>query len=219
VCGCVWIGGCQCDCCILVVLRAWFVSVLWVFVDSCAGFRVDRVLRGFCVGLFCCLSVCWRVFTMLSMLGLGCHGCGGFVLEFKWLARLLASRLALCVVFFHIYACVDAGLCALRPACRKLAPFCSFIVVAFFCGFCFGSLCVVVCWMCGGCSWLVGGGGPTCRVLNWFLFLCEVTCSVLVLVFVESGVFVASALGFGLVFLACGARVRYEKVLCTCSCL
>jgi len=41
-----------------------------------------------------------RDFTVLSTLGLVCHGCGVFVLECNLLARLLASRLALCVVVF-----------------------------------------------------------------------------------------------------------------------
>jgi len=58
-------------------------------------------------------------------------------------------------------------------------------------------------------GWL--GGGPRCRVLNWFVFFCEVTCSVLVLVFVESGVFVACALGFGLVSWPCGDSAGCEE--------
>jgi len=46
----------------------------------------------------------------------------------------------------------------------------------------------------GGCSWLVGGG-PRCRVLHWFLFVCSVVCSVVVFGFVECGAIVAFALG------------------------
>jgi len=100
------------------------------------------------------------------------------------LAGLLASRFALCVVVFHVYASGDARWCARRLACRKLVPFCSFkIVVAIFVVL-VSMRCVLWCvgWVEGAVGWF--GGGPTCRVLNWFVFFCSVTCSVLVLVFV-----------------------------------
>jgi len=96
---------------------------------------------------------------VLSTLGLVFHACAIFVLECKLLARERSSRFALCVVVFHIHASADASLYARRLACMKLVPFCSFKVVAIFCGSCFGVLCVVVCWMFEVCSWLVGWGG------------------------------------------------------------
>jgi len=117
------------------------------------------VLRGFCVGLFCCLSVCQRVFTLLSTVGLVFHACSIFVLECKLLARLLSSRLSARVVGFHIYASADASLCARRLACRKLVPFCSFkIVVAIFVVL-VSVGCVLWCVGCleGAVGWLVGG--------------------------------------------------------------
>jgi len=66
---------------------------------------------------------------------------------------------------------------------------------------------------CVGCvesavGWL---GRPRCRVLNWFVIRCSVTCSVLVLVFVESGALVAFALGFGLVSWPVGDSAGCEE--------
>jgi len=77
------------------------------------------------------------------------------------------------------------------------------------CGSCFGVLCVVGCWMCGGCSWLVGWGDQGVGFLIGFCLF--VRSSVLVLVFVESGVFVAFALGFGLVSWPCGDSAVFEE--------
>jgi len=47
----------------------------------------------------------------------------------------------------------------------------------------------------------------------FFVFFCEVTCSVLVLVFVESGALVAFALGFDLVSWPCGDSAGFEELL------
>jgi len=52
---------------------------LWAFFLVCSGFRVDRVLRVFCVGLFCCSLVCNSIFIALSTLGLVFQGCGLFI--------------------------------------------------------------------------------------------------------------------------------------------
>jgi len=82
-----------------------------------------------------------------------------FVLDCKLLARLLASRLATCVVVFPFYASADARWCARRLLCRKLVPFCSFeIVVAIFVVL-VSVRCVLWCVGClkGAVVWLVGG--------------------------------------------------------------
>jgi len=108
------------------------------------------VLRVFGIGLFCCLTVCWRVLIVLFTLGLVCHGCRVFVLECKVLAREFSPRLALCDVFCCLRLC-----CAHRLACRLFVLFCSWKVVAMFVVFCAGLLCVMIFWMFGGCSWFV----------------------------------------------------------------
>jgi len=51
------------------------------------------------------------------------------------------------------------------------------MVVGFICGFCFGALFVVMCWMFERCSWFLGGMMAWCPVFERFLFLCLVLCS------------------------------------------
>jgi len=55
-----------------------------------------------------------------------------FVSECKLLARGISSRLALCVVVFHIYASADARWCARRLACRLFGLFVCGVLLRFF---------------------------------------------------------------------------------------
>jgi len=94
-----------------VVLRAWFVSVLCFFVESysmlfCfAGFRVYRVLRVFLCSVVLLLVRLCAHFDGVVYAGVGLSSMPFFVLECKLLARLLASRLALCDVFCCLRLC------------------------------------------------------------------------------------------------------------------
>jgi len=100
---------------------------------------------------------------------------------------------------FAVYASADASLCAHRLACRLFLLLCSWKVVAFFCCFCFGGLCVVMCLKFEGCCLFVVAAQGV-GSLNGFCFF--VRSSVLVLVFVESGVFGAFVLRIWLGVLA-----------------
>jgi len=161
----------------IVVLLSWFVGVLWfllrVVVCSfglCWLSSGQGVARFFVLGCFvacpfvsvfslCCVRWSWVVMDALFLFW-SASCCPGY------------SRLDWpCVLWFHIYAAADARWCARRLAYRTLVPFCSFKVVVIFCGSCFGALCVVVCWMCGGSSWLVGGGDQRVGFLFFCVFL------------------------------------------------
>jgi len=86
-----------------------------------------------------------------------------------------------CVLLFTpllLQSGVHAGY---RVGCLVLFGSCS---VGIFVGFCFGGLCVVMCWKFEACC-LVVGGRPRFRSLNGFCFF--VRSSVLVLVFLECG--------------------------------
>jgi len=72
------------------------------------------------------------------------------------LARLLASRLALCVVVFVFTPLLMQGGVHAIYRVGSCYPFFRLRLLRF-CGSCFGALSVVVCWMFGECSWLVGG--------------------------------------------------------------
>jgi len=192
VCVCVCVSDvCSCEMCVcvcglfwfgfrfagmsVVVSLSWFVGVSWFFVESCSvlfRFVLAFELTGCCT--FFVLG-CFAACPFVSALSWCCVRSGWFVMDavlfFKsnFLAReRSSSSLAPCVVAFHVYASADARWCARRLAFWTLVPFCLFKVVVIFCGSCFGALCVVVCWMFEGCSWLVGGV-PRCRVLCWLI--------------------------------------------------
>jgi len=149
----------------VVVLLACSVNVLWVFVDSCCV--LFRFVQAFEL-IGCCAFFVLGCLLLVRLLAR--FHCVVYVgVSLSWMRYFLFRSASCwpggspldwpCVMCFAVYAPADARWCARRLAKRTLVTFCSFKVVGFFCGSCFGALCVVVCWMFGGAvGWLVGGG-------------------------------------------------------------
>jgi len=207
----------------VVVLLACSVSVLWVFVESgCVLFRFVLAfeLTGCCaVFVLGCFVAC----PFVSASSLCCRRWGWFfmlALFLFWSAscwpgcsRLDYPRVLWVFIFTPLLmqVCVHAvwrvGSWYLFVRSRLLLRFLWFL---FRWVVCCGVLDV---WRVQLVGWL---GGPRCRVLNWFLFVCSAICAGVG--FVESGAFVAFALGFGLGYWPCGDSVGCKEVWCfACS--
>jgi len=128
------VAGVFCECVVVLCLEfeCVFVFVLTFELTRCCSFLWWVVLL--LIRLFARVhSVVWVGVELLWMRFV--------VFESKLLARELSSRLSACVVGFLFTPPADAVLCARRLACRLFVLFCSWKVVAIFCGFCVGGLC------------------------------------------------------------------------------